>query len=456
MSCGCDSGSSYDGGYGNGYNGLCNADTPYPSVSSESVPSLINNLTYALYGQIQKNVTNGQVTWTIPCDPNSTATINGIPRVAGEGLLCYIIRALNLTTPSGFVTVDGVQTLTNKTLVSPTITGSGAIAGIFTGNLTGNAGTATTLATSRTIALSGDVTGTATSFNGSANISIPVTINAGSVTPSDLSTGAPTWDTSGNSNILGTITSAQEVITGNSTTGTALQIVNTGTGGRNWTINSNGSGNTGGAGSIILYDATAPAVRVIVDTSGNVGIGTSSPARKLHLANASSVEQIWEQTDALTDYRKYNAVVSMGSVAVGATYLFRILNDAGSAATKNIYAITPDGKIDTQGNPITNCKTTAKAWVNFNGTTATPSTIRSSFNVSSITKNGTGSYTVNYATPLADANCSVAGSFDDLGSTGAYSFCCMGTGTNSTTVVMARPGVGYYDHSRISVQVFGN
>ena len=96
MSCGCDSGSSYDGGYGNGYNGLCNADTPYPSVSSESVPSLINNLTTALYGQIQKNVTNGQVTWTIPCDPNSTATINGIPRIAGEGLLCYIIRVLNI------------------------------------------------------------------------------------------------------------------------------------------------------------------------------------------------------------------------------------------------------------------------------------------------------------------------------------------------------------------------
>jgi len=93
MSCGCDSGSGYDGGYG--YNGLCNADTPYPSVSAESVPSLISNLTYALYGQIQKNVTSGQVVWTIPCDPNNTASIAGIPRLEGEGLLCYIIRALN-------------------------------------------------------------------------------------------------------------------------------------------------------------------------------------------------------------------------------------------------------------------------------------------------------------------------------------------------------------------------
>ena len=45
----------------------------------------------------------------------------------------------------------------------------------------------------------------------------------------------------------------------------------------------------------------------------------------------------------------------------------------------------------------------AKAWVNFNGTTS-PGTIRASFNVSSVTKNGTGDYTVNFTTPLVDAN----------------------------------------------------
>lgn len=51
----------------------------------------------------------------------------------------------------------------------------------FTGNLSGNATTATTatkanqLTTARTIAISGGVTGTATAFNGTANITIPVT-----------------------------------------------------------------------------------------------------------------------------------------------------------------------------------------------------------------------------------------------------------------------------------------
>lgn len=43
------------------------------------------------------------------------------------------------------------------------------------GSTSGNAATATKLATARTIGISGGATGTATSFNGSANITIPVT-----------------------------------------------------------------------------------------------------------------------------------------------------------------------------------------------------------------------------------------------------------------------------------------
>ena len=51
---------------------------------------------------------------------------------------------------------------------------------------------------------------------------------------------------------------------------------------------------------------------------------------------------------------------------------------------------------------------TLKAWVNFNGTGTVA--IRGSGNVSSITDNGTGDYTVNFTTALADANYSIAGS----------------------------------------------
>lgn len=51
---------------------------------------------------------------------------------------------------------------------------------------------------------------------------------------------------------------------------------------------------------------------------------------------------------------------------------------------------------------------TAKAWVNFNsvGTVA----IRASGNVSSITDNGVGDFTVNFSSSLTDANFSISGS----------------------------------------------
>jgi len=51
---------------------------------------------------------------------------------------------------------------------------------------------------------------------------------------------------------------------------------------------------------------------------------------------------------------------------------------------------------------------TAKAWVNFNGTGTVA--IRASGNVSSITDNGVGDYTVNFTTAMPDANYAVAAS----------------------------------------------
>ena len=50
----------------------------------------------------------------------------------------------------------------------------------------------------------------------------------------------------------------------------------------------------------------------------------------------------------------------------------------------------------------------AKAWVNFNGTGTVA--IRASFNVSSITDNGTGNYTVNFTTAFANTNYCVVSS----------------------------------------------
>lgn len=77
-----------------------------------------------------------------------------------------------------------------------------------------------------------------------------------------------------------------------------------------------------------------------------------------------------------------------------------------TAPTSTITTLNaPSGVLATQ-NGMTGI---AKAWVNFDGTTATPSTINNSFNVASITKTGTGAYTINFTTSMPNANYSLAG-----------------------------------------------
>ena len=63
-------------------------------------------------------------------------------------------------------------------------------------------------------------------------------------------------------------------------------------------------------------------------------------------------------------------------------------------------AIISDGTNSTSATNV--IQGSAKAWVNFNGTGTVA--INDSFNVSSITDNGTGDYTVNFTNALADAN----------------------------------------------------
>ena len=92
---------------------------------------------------------------------------------------------ISIAIDSTVTTLAGTQTLTNKTITSPTITGTGAIAGTFTGNITGdvtgNADTATALATARNIA--------GQSFDGTGNITIASTdlSNTSNITLNDAS-----------------------------------------------------------------------------------------------------------------------------------------------------------------------------------------------------------------------------------------------------------------------------
>ena len=114
----------------------------------------------------------------------------------------------------------------------------------------------------------------------------------------------------------------------------------------------------------------------------------------------------------------------------------------------------------TSASPITN-KTTAKAWVNFNGTgtIGTNQTIRSSYNVSSVTKNGTGDYTVNFATPMADANYSVIVS-NETNAGSSFGWCgpnSVATSNVNGCVLNFTGGAGAAaDRNYCSVAIFGN
>ena len=57
------------------------------------------------------------------------------------------------------------------------------------------------------------------------------------------------------------------------------------------------------------------------------------------------------------------------------------------------------------GGDLINAKGMARAWVNFNGTGTVA--IASAHNVSSITDNGVGDYSLNFGTAMADANYAV-------------------------------------------------
>ena len=70
--------------------------------------------------------------------------------------------------------------------VNQTIGGTKTFSKPIVGSVTGNAATATKLAAKRTIALSGAATGTATGFDGSGNITIPVTALSGSAITSAI------------------------------------------------------------------------------------------------------------------------------------------------------------------------------------------------------------------------------------------------------------------------------
>ena len=134
---------------------------------------------------------SGNVTGTATIQPNSVALgTDTTGNYVGAGAVSGIGLSGSLAAEGGTFTVvsNATDVNTGATLVARDASGNFS-AGIITAALSGNASTATALATGRTISLTGDVTGTSASFNGTGNVSIAATIAANSVALGTDTTG---------------------------------------------------------------------------------------------------------------------------------------------------------------------------------------------------------------------------------------------------------------------------
>ena len=178
------------------------------------------------------------------------------------------------------------------------------------------------------------------------------------------------------------------------------------------TINSNAflplSGGTVSGTLTVNDDLAVDTNTLFVDVSTDrVGIGTTSPSKKLHV-NGGQV--LFQETAAAS-----NAVLRLkgSSTSHGGALIAQSSSD-GTAPLQFWSGSTQTAEIDSSSNLKFNSGygsvATAygvRAWVSFNGTGTV--SIRSSGNISSITDNGTGDYTLNFTNAMPDINYSVVG-----------------------------------------------
>ena len=124
-----------------------------------------------------------------------------------------------------------------------------------------------------------------------------------------------------------------------------------------------------------------------------------------------------------------------------------------NASPTNGIVQTADGSgvMKLQSNGVT---TNALAWVNFTGSNGV---IRASYNVSSVTRNATGDYTITFASALSDAN--YAALFNGSG-VSAGSAWGLGNATPTASAIriiaFAYNGASLYDPTYGYFAVFGN
>jgi len=155
-------------------------------------------------------------------------------------------------------------------------------------------------------------------------------------------------------------------------------------------------------GTGILALQTGNTTAVTIDASQNVGIG-STPVNSRRLTLNTSTQTDLSIVAGSTNY----AQLLFGYTGADNKGIISYYNNDNSM---QFYTNASERmRIDSSGNLLFNSGYGSaavaygcRAWVNFNGTGTVA--IRGSGNVSSITDNGTGDYTVNFTTAMPDVN----------------------------------------------------
>jgi len=188
-------------------------------------------------------------------------------------------------------------------------------------------------------------------------------------------------------------------------------------------ISPTGDSNTGiffpSADTIAFAEGGVEGLRL--DSNGNVTIGTNSPvnlggggvlSKGIQIKNFTISNYDGEPNTYLTANGYYDNI-NWRYIQSKAAARYDLVSDhtwytASSGTAGNTITWTERAKIDSSGNFQFNSgygsAATAygcRAWVNFDGTSGS---IRGSGNVSSITKHGTGDYTVNFSSSMPDGN----------------------------------------------------
>ena len=161
------------------------------------------------------------------------------------------------------------------------------------------------------------------------------------------------------------------------------------------------------ADTIAFAEGGTEAMRI--DSGGNVLVGTTSIFGNALFVSRVGIAARSVAGDNITPYiQSYNGNAGtdlktwrLGTVAAG-DLIFETVNDAYNSSTERMRIKSSGDLSFNSGYGSSATAYGCRAWVNFNGTGTVAK--RGSGNVSSITDNGTGDYTVNFATAMPDIN----------------------------------------------------